>query len=580
MTPKTLDRRGFNELLIGTAVAALPGSALAARRAVDLRPVSARWSIDNGLTWSTEPVREGTPVLLEATIENIGPADAPGNRPIQATFRFNGEIVSISNDHRGGLATGQQITVRANTGPMGDRYWHADNSGMLSVTVDEPDHFASEVSEENNTTESEVFVTPLLVRDGQGRLTNLGVAAHVAAKAIIGASVAGPVGGILGAISALNSHSNPLTDGPATAIGADRQSGGADWFPERLDTTAQAMGLDPAKALRALREYDYLSSFSGPWLKPNTLIYGDGGLIDHLGGRRNYAYSHQITWGSSMGPIDRAALGLFADNYLNRDRVPVAAGGTATSDGIGVGYFYSQIVAPYVVGGTVTVSGPTFNNLKRLVGEAGARGLPSRIFADRAIHCQSARGLPTNLQPGPTNGSAPNGRNGLKTAYNELIGCATLVPGWDAWVDTCIARSKAQLLPLAPLTSIMRQIMLRFFGDGRNSGRIAAEVQSYLQSIGYAITASEVLETVEWFLGGNLGAALREGYAEQLIDRIRGGVGAPPARLVTTAVELSIRANNPQQRARFMEMLDAYDAWLHGQVQHSIFLSNGRIGWV
>ena len=161
MSKRELSRRSFAEtLLIGTAAMAWPGYACANHRVmVDLIITAIRWSED-GLTWHTDPVLEGSEVWFEADVRNIGLAAAPLSRTIQVDFRVNGTLVSRSNTYRSGLPAGAQITLRANTGPDGDQFWTDVGPGTYSIQarVDAPNRFPSEHSELNNTRTVQLIV--------------------------------------------------------------------------------------------------------------------------------------------------------------------------------------------------------------------------------------------------------------------------------------------------------------------------------------------------------------------------------------------------------------------------------------
>ena len=167
MSKRELSRRSFAEsLLISAAAIVWPGYTWANhRRAVDLVITAIRWSEDFGVTWHTDPVLEASDVWFEADVRNIGLAGARLNRIIQVDFRANGTLVSRSDTHISGLPSGGQVTLRANTGPNGDQFWHDVNPGTYSIQarVDVPNRFQSEHSKSNNTR------TVQLVVEGEGQ---------------------------------------------------------------------------------------------------------------------------------------------------------------------------------------------------------------------------------------------------------------------------------------------------------------------------------------------------------------------------------------------------------------------------
>jgi hypothetical protein len=178
MSKRELSRRRFAEgLFIGTAAMAWPGCTSANhRRAVDLIITALRWSEDFGATWHTDPVLQGSDVWFEADVKNIGLVGARLNRIIQVDFRANGTLVSQSSTHISGLPAGGQITLRANTGPDGDQFWHDVQPGPYSIQarVDAPNRFPSEHSESNNTRTVQLIVEGEVPRESADGLTPSG----------------------------------------------------------------------------------------------------------------------------------------------------------------------------------------------------------------------------------------------------------------------------------------------------------------------------------------------------------------------------------------------------------------------
>jgi hypothetical protein len=178
MFKRELSRRSFVERwLIGTAAMAWPQYASAThRRAVDLIVTAIRWSKDLGATWQTDPVLEGSDVWFEADVKNIGLAGARLNTIIQVDFRANGTLVSQSNTYNSGLPAGGQITLRANTGPDGDQFWHDGEPGTYSIQarVDAPNRFPSEHSESNNTRTVQLIIEGEVPPESAGELTPSG----------------------------------------------------------------------------------------------------------------------------------------------------------------------------------------------------------------------------------------------------------------------------------------------------------------------------------------------------------------------------------------------------------------------
>jgi hypothetical protein len=170
---RTYHRRRFNNaLLLGATIAATPLRSLAARtrRSCDLIINALRWSDDLGETWQTGSVMAGSDVWFEAVVSNGGRTATPPGVIIAVDFRVDGVPVARSDTYNSGLARGGTATLRANTGPDGDKLWNDVDPGTHAVqAIVDPDNLIpSEQNEGNNKFDTQLVVEDAAVGNDAG----------------------------------------------------------------------------------------------------------------------------------------------------------------------------------------------------------------------------------------------------------------------------------------------------------------------------------------------------------------------------------------------------------------------------
>ena len=146
---QTIDRRRFNTgLFVGFGLA---GCAQLPAGAPDLVVTGLRWSEDDGATWHTGPIQAGSDVWFEADVENQGTGPTPDGVIIGVAFLVDGSYVGWSDSHTTALPADQTISLRANGGPDGDKYWNNAPAGSYTVRawVDDINRIPNELDETN-----------------------------------------------------------------------------------------------------------------------------------------------------------------------------------------------------------------------------------------------------------------------------------------------------------------------------------------------------------------------------------------------------------------------------------------------
>lgn len=125
----------------------------------DLIVSSVRWSHDDGAIWHTGSVPVGSNVWFEADVRNQGNGPTPDGVILSVAFQVNAMPVAFSDNHSASLAAGATVSLRANTGPDGDKYWNNVQAGSYTVTayVDDAGRIP-ESDEANNTLDAQVTV--------------------------------------------------------------------------------------------------------------------------------------------------------------------------------------------------------------------------------------------------------------------------------------------------------------------------------------------------------------------------------------------------------------------------------------
>jgi hypothetical protein len=168
---QTIDRRKFNSgLFLGFGLAGCvhPESGLP-----DLVVTGIRWSVDGGATWHAEPIRAGSNVWFEADVKNQGAGPTPDGVIIGVAFRVDSVTTTWADQHTTSLPPGQTISLRANGGPDGDRYWNAAQVGSHTIQahVDDVNRFPDETDKTNNTLEVSLDVEISEAPEGQYNLS-------------------------------------------------------------------------------------------------------------------------------------------------------------------------------------------------------------------------------------------------------------------------------------------------------------------------------------------------------------------------------------------------------------------------
>jgi hypothetical protein len=160
---QTIDRRRFNTgLFLGFG---LSGCAQIEPGQPDLVVTALRWSEDDGATWHTGPIQAGRNVLFECDVLNQGTGPTLDGVIIGVAFIVDNVYVSWSDDHSTALPSGATVSLRANGGPDGDRYWNNVQAGSYTIRahVDDVNRIPNELDETNNTLD-----VPLVVSSATG----------------------------------------------------------------------------------------------------------------------------------------------------------------------------------------------------------------------------------------------------------------------------------------------------------------------------------------------------------------------------------------------------------------------------
>jgi hypothetical protein len=163
---QTIDRRKFNAgLFLGFG---LTGCVRQEPGLPDLVVTGIRWSEDDSATWHSGPIRAGSDVLFEADVKNQGTGPTPDGVIIGVAFRANEVMRAWSDHYTTALPAGQTISLRANGGPDGDRYWNDAQVGTYTIRahVDHINGLANELNEADNT-----FEVPLTVEAAGDAIT-------------------------------------------------------------------------------------------------------------------------------------------------------------------------------------------------------------------------------------------------------------------------------------------------------------------------------------------------------------------------------------------------------------------------
>jgi hypothetical protein len=155
---QTINRRRFNTgLFLGFGLASC---AQLPTGAPDLTVTALRWSEDGGATWHTGPIQAGSNVWFAADIKNQGTGPTPDGVIIGVAFLVNNTYVAWSDTRTTALPAGQTLSLRANRGPDGDKYWNNVPAGSYTIRawVDDINRIPNELDETNNTLDVPVTV--------------------------------------------------------------------------------------------------------------------------------------------------------------------------------------------------------------------------------------------------------------------------------------------------------------------------------------------------------------------------------------------------------------------------------------
>ena len=147
---QTIDRRRFNTgLFLGFGLA---GCAQLPPGAPDLVVTALRWSEDDGTTWHAGPIQAGSNIWFEADVKNQGTGPTPDGVIIGVTFLVSSVSVSWSDTHTTALPADQTISLRADGGPDGDKYWKNAQAGSYAIRAHVDDiNRIPELDDTNNT---------------------------------------------------------------------------------------------------------------------------------------------------------------------------------------------------------------------------------------------------------------------------------------------------------------------------------------------------------------------------------------------------------------------------------------------
>jgi hypothetical protein len=142
-----------------------------------------RWSEDDGQTWHQGPVTAGKNVLFAADIKNRGMGPTPDGVIIGVAFLVNHTYVAWSDTRTTALPAGQTISLRANGGPDGDKYWNNAQAGSYTIRawVDDINRIPNELDETNNTLDVPMTVgtpTGIQARQADKLVDSIGVNTH------------------------------------------------------------------------------------------------------------------------------------------------------------------------------------------------------------------------------------------------------------------------------------------------------------------------------------------------------------------------------------------------------------------
>ncbi|WP_432572474.1 CARDB domain-containing protein [Kineococcus sp. SYSU DK005] len=155
-TKSSRSARGVGRLAGAAAVLGMLGAGAGAAPAVAAPALPDL--VVTGVSPALGSYMQGSQVLFEATVRNVGRAAKEPGQVVGVAFVVDGRVVTWSDDTTAGIAPGESITVRATAGPTGARTW-AVTPGRHSVRawVDDVDR-VREADERNNVLEQEVAV--------------------------------------------------------------------------------------------------------------------------------------------------------------------------------------------------------------------------------------------------------------------------------------------------------------------------------------------------------------------------------------------------------------------------------------
>jgi hypothetical protein len=164
---QTINRRRFNTGLFlgfGLASGAQPPTG-----APDLIVTGLRWSEDDGATWHSGPIQAGSNVWLETDVKNQGTGPTPDGVIIGVAFLVDGNYAAWSDTYTTALPAGQMVSLRANGGPDGDKYWNNASAGSYTIRahVDDVNRIPNELDETNNTLDVSLTVENVAGQAGE-----------------------------------------------------------------------------------------------------------------------------------------------------------------------------------------------------------------------------------------------------------------------------------------------------------------------------------------------------------------------------------------------------------------------------
>lgn len=576
-----MNRRSLIKAAAGSAAAAtLPTTLRADHRpqAVDLAIQKIEWSTDGGLTWGTGEIQERASVLFRAVVKNVGEMAALGNRPLRVDFRVNGQLVSISDHHRSGLAAGQEIELTANTGPMDDAVWNDVEPGALTIRaqVDPEDLFPSEHDEANVR---EIETEAVTVSD---------------VLSVIGAIAGAVIGGIPGIIGAGGISALGLAmgtwQGELTAtsmIGYKDPPGNGGYFPRRADQTALTFGTTPDRIELAVKRFrNAPKTAHAHWKLSNPRIYGSPpGAIAELANNRTIAKAFLVLhpasqWAENGNRDEFRDLALFADGFFNPHGVAIAGGGRATNDGCGEAAFYSDVCRA----AGLTPTGLIYGKVRHACINAGFHGckIPGWRSGTIAMDHTSALGLPLSLRASPTNGTTAR-RHGLRALIHYVDGLVNIVPAvpFGIWHDFIARRAKARGAQVQSTSGAWWVILREFIKFGKNRLAMKPGVVQGMRAEGWEESTLHFAEVfiLDFFSAQGMENHIMSEFCEILLDHILAGEGGPE-RPVSAGVYQITRSTSPNLRDRYEEVIELYQAWKEGRVMQDVFVSKvGTVMW-